>query len=158
LIENVVLDSLLFLKLLPEGAISVADLGSGAGVPGIPIKIVRPELRMVLIEARARRASFLAAVIRELELHQCRVVDERAEDLGHAERNHDAVVMRCAGDLTEVLPVAASLVRTGGLVVTSGPPRGSAARAPEANWVELEGVRGPRLFAVHWKPVEPGAL
>jgi 16S rRNA (guanine527-N7)-methyltransferase len=148
--ENVVLDSLLFLTLLPRGPISVADLGSGAGVPGIPLKIVRPELRMVLIEARERRVSFLSTVIRELSLPECRVVGERAERVAPEDRNHDVVVMRCAGDLTEIIPIAARLIRSGGMVVASGPPRRPANRKGLGlEWVEIEGVQGRRLFAVY---------
>ena len=55
----------MFLRALPAGVKSIADLGSGAGVPGIPIKIVNPEIKVTLIESRERRASFLSAAVRE---------------------------------------------------------------------------------------------
>lgn len=127
LIENVLLDSLCFLDALPTAAVRVADLGSGAGLPGIPIAIVRPELTMTLIEPRQRRASFLSTVIRELGLAHARVVPTRVQALGpeYAGR-FDAVVMRCAGEVWGLLDNALGLVRRGGAVIASahsaGPP------------------------------------
>jgi 16S rRNA (guanine527-N7)-methyltransferase len=155
LVENVLLDSLQFLRVLPPAIESMADLGSGAGLPGVPIKIVRPELRVTLIESRERRASFLAAVIRELGLHGCGIVGDRAEvaaDVGV----HDAVVMRCAGDLGELVPVAARLTRPGGSVIASGPPRVRSTRpgSMELEWVEVPGTTRTRRFAIYRKPHE----
>jgi 16S rRNA (guanine(527)-N(7))-methyltransferase RsmG len=136
----------------------VADLGSGAGVPGVPLKIVRPELRVTLIESRERRASFLSAVVRELGLQDCRVVGRRAEDVDLVDRSHDVVVVRCAGDLTGVVPVAAALVRAGGLVIASGPPKRPAIKKGlDLDWVEIEGAQARRLFAVYRKPVPLGS-
>ena len=153
LIENVILDSLLFLPLLPPEVEVIADLGSGAGVPGIPLKIVRPDLRVTLIESRERRASFLSTVVRELGLQGCWVVAGRAEDIPGADREYDAVVMRCAGDLTELVPVAADLLRSGGVVIASGPPsqRGVRTKPAGLEWIEAPGVRAARVFGVYRK-------
>jgi len=159
LVQNIVLDSLLFLQLLPPSPASIADLGSGAGVPGIPIKILRPDVSVVLIESRERRASFLAAVVRELGLQQCRVVASRAEDVGSSDRHHDAVVMRCAGELAGLVPVAAGLARPGGRVIASGPPNRPAAAEDglDLDWVEIDGASGRRWFAIYRKPTVPWA-
>jgi 16S rRNA (guanine527-N7)-methyltransferase len=140
IIENLFLDSLLFLRVLPSTVTMIADVGSGAGFPGIPLRIVRANLGLVLIESRERRASFLAAVIRELSLADTTVVRARVEsvraDLVGA---FDAVVMRCAGNPEDLLDPAARLVRPGGVVVFSGPPtRRSLSRG---EWVEVQGVR-----------------
>ena len=154
LIENVILDSLLFLPLLPTEVEVIADLGSGAGVPGIPLKIVRPEMRVTLIESRERRASFLSTVVRELGLLECRVVAGRAEDIPRDDREYDAVVMRCAGDLTELVPVAADLLRPRGIVIASGPPGKQGVRTEPSGleWIETPGVRAARVFGVYRKP------
>ena len=56
IVEHLFLDSLLFLKLLPASCRKLADVGSGAGLPGLPIKIVRRELDVLLVESRRRRA------------------------------------------------------------------------------------------------------
>lgn len=150
LVENVILDSLLFLKVLPPSIASLADVGSGAGLPGLPIKIVRPELRVTLIESRAKRASFLAAAVRELGLGDTEVVTARAE---HYAAEHpravDAVVMRCAGDFGEIGERVSALVAPGGVVVASGPP--SAKRLKLGEWVQVRGVSTTdvRRFAVY---------
>jgi len=133
LVENVILDSLCFLEALPQDARTVGDLGSGAGLPGIPIAIVRPDLRLTLIEARQRRASFLSTVVRELGLDHVTVVAARAETLGDDIVGRlDSVVMRCAGRIDDVLGVALRLVRPGGrVIVGSGPSAGAAEGAEE---------------------------
>ena len=52
------LDSLLYLKAIPQGALQVADIGTGAGFPGIPITIIRPEIEMYLIEPSGKKVRF----------------------------------------------------------------------------------------------------
>jgi 16S rRNA (guanine527-N7)-methyltransferase len=123
LVENVLLDSLCFLEPLPGNARVIADLGSGAGIPGIPIAIARPDLRVSLIEARERRVSFLSTVVRELGLGHVSVIAGRADGLDPDHRGRfDAVVMRCAGRIDDVLGVGLGLVRTGGAVIVSAGP------------------------------------
>jgi 16S rRNA (guanine527-N7)-methyltransferase len=150
IVEKLFLDSLLFLRVLPREFASLADVGSGAGLPGIPLKIVRPHVRVALIESRARRASFLSAVIRELELRDTQVVTARVEDYARERPTaFDVVVMRCAGDFAELASASAGIVGSGGVIVGSGPPR----RQPleRGEWVEVPGlVRGEtRRFAVY---------
>ena len=150
IIENIFLDSLLFLRVLPARLGSLLDLGSGAGLPGIPIKIVRPEIQLVLLESRQRRASFLSSAVRELALERVSVVSGRAEEFAEelAER-FDAVVMRCAGDVERLFPLAAQFVVPGGLVVASGPPRQRPLSLGE--WVTVVAEEGgkTRRFAVY---------
>ncbi|OGL01622.1 MAG: 16S rRNA (guanine(527)-N(7))-methyltransferase RsmG [Candidatus Rokubacteria bacterium RIFCSPHIGHO2_12_FULL_73_22] len=150
IVENLFLDSLLFLRVLPPGVATLLDLGSGAGLPGIPLKIVKPAIELVLVESRRRRASFLSAAVRELGLQGARVISGRAEDLGaELAGRFDAVVMRCAGDVSQFLPLGARLVRRGGVVVASGPP--APTTLAMGDWVEVEGVRAgsTRRFAVY---------
>lgn len=152
-IENLFLDSLLFLRVLPGGIASVADLGSGAGFPGIPVKIVRPDLAVTLIESRQRRVSFLSAVIRELGLSGTRVLNGRVESIAwDMPGAFDAVLMRCAGDSARLLPFAERLVVPGGLVILSGPP--SRGRLTRGEWVEVPGVApdSSRRFALYRVP------
>jgi 16S rRNA (guanine527-N7)-methyltransferase len=153
IVEHLFLDSLLFLKVLPSSVRSMADLGSGAGLPGLPIKIVRPDLEVVLIESRRRRAAFLAAVVRTLKISGLRVLEARAEELLADNRagRFDAVVMRCAGDIEEMVPPAAGLLSERGVVIAAGPPEPRPTAVAE--WVVVPGVsRGTtRRFAVHRK-------
>jgi 16S rRNA (guanine527-N7)-methyltransferase len=152
IVENLFLDSLLFLKVLPSPLRTLLDLGSGAGFPGIPLKIVLAEVELVLVESRRKRVSFLSSAVRELGLEHARVVGSRVEDVvDELEGRFDAVVMRCAGDPGHVIPIAARLVvRPGGTVAASGPPRPRP--LPLGDWVTVA-TSGPpartRRFAVY---------
>ena len=147
LVENVVLHSFAFLEAIPAGARNVADLGSGGGIPGIPIAIARPDISMTLIEARQRRVSFLATVTRELRLERASVVGSRAESLGveHVGR-FDVVLMRCAGEIGSMLPAATRLTKKGGFVVASaGPSAAPPALGDRIHVASLSG-KGSRAF------------
>jgi 16S rRNA (guanine527-N7)-methyltransferase len=134
IIDNVFVHSLCFLEALPPGARVIADVGSGAGVPGVPIAIVRPDVQLTLIEARQRRASFLATAVRELSLMHVAVVGDRVEKLDATyHRRFDAVVMRCAGDTHALLDVVSPLLRCAGVVVASAHP----SRRPPADAEEI---------------------
>jgi len=151
IVEHILLDSLLFLRLLPPAARRILDVGSGAGVPGVSLKIVLADAAFTLLEARAKRVSFLSAVVRELGLRQCEVLNARLETIPGARlRRYDAVVMRCAGDPTALYEAAALVLEPGGVVIASGPPKPR--RRPVGDWREVEGPRGRRLFWVHHAP------
>jgi len=150
IVQHVFLDSLLFRRVLPDGVHTVLDAGSGAGVPGLPLKIVDPSLDLTMVEARQRRASFLATAIRELSLSQTRVIPDRLESVVRASADRfDAVVARCAGDLGFLFGIGAHLVKPGGVVVASGPPREHP--LPVGRWVAVPGIAPgtTRRFAVY---------
>ena len=67
--------------LRPEAA--VIDIGTGAGFPGVPIKIVWPQIRLTLLEATAKKAAFLAALVDALALDGVQIITARAEDAAH---------------------------------------------------------------------------
>lgn len=142
-VENLFLDSLLFLRVLPAEATSAADIGSGAGFPGIPVRIVRPDMQVTLIESRGRRASFLSEAVRDLGLTGVRVLGGRAESfVDEAASSFDVAVMRCAGDPEALLSIVSRLVVPGGLIILSGPP--SPGVLPGVEWMEVPGVRSGR--------------
>jgi len=150
IVEHLFLDSLLFLKILPPGIQSLADVGSGAGLPGIPIKIVKRDVQVVLIESRRRRAMFLTSVVRTLGLGGARVLEGRVGSLlAELDGRIDAVVMRCAGDLGEMIPAVVPLVSASGMVVASGPPQPRPLSC--GKWVTVPGIRpgATRRFAVY---------
>lgn len=151
LVLNIILDSLLFLRVLPAHVVDVADLGSGAGVPGIPLALVRRDLHMTLIESRRRRASFLATVVRELGLTHVRVVDQRAEDAQGLAETFDAVVSRCVGERTGVIRIGLALLRPGGTLVVAGSPQVEVIES-EASLVAVPGIAGStRRYALYQK-------
>jgi 16S rRNA (guanine527-N7)-methyltransferase len=86
----------------------LADVGSGAGFPGVPLKIMRPELQVFLIESNMKKATFLAEVLRNIELPDTRVLVSRYEELGEEVSPLDFVCSRALGDFGPFLTWAAS--------------------------------------------------
>ena len=93
---------------VPVGDGRLADVGSGGGFPGLPLKIIRPELQVVLIESNIKKATFLAEVIRGLGLADTRVIVSRYEELGEEIAPLDFVCSRALGDFAPFLEWAHS--------------------------------------------------
>ena len=108
------LNSAAIAELLPQAA-RVADIGSGAGLPGIPLALARPDLRVTLIEPLLRRSDFLHEVIEELEI-DATVVRGRAEERAVREQvgEMDAVVSRAVASLDKITKWSMPLLRPGG--------------------------------------------
>lgn len=111
-----VADSLSALPWLPAAGV-IADLGSGAGLPGIVLAIARPELSVALVESVGRRAAFLARVVDELALANVSVVVERVESWHAGLGACDVVCARALAALPVLCEYAAPLLRTGGEAV-----------------------------------------
>jgi 16S rRNA (guanine527-N7)-methyltransferase len=86
----------------------LADVGSGAGFPGLPLKILRPDLQVLLIESNMKKAAFLAEVIRELAIGDARVIVGRYEHLREEVASVDFVCSRAVGEFEGFLRWAAS--------------------------------------------------
>lgn len=116
--ERHILNSIALESLIPEGC-RVADVGSGAGLPGIPLAILRPDLEMILIEPMLRRSNFLTEAIDELGLDdRVSVVRGRAED---ADLHVDVVVSRAVAKLATLINWTADLiVESGSLLALKG--------------------------------------
>jgi len=93
---------------VPLEAGRLADVGSGGGFPGLPLKIWRPELHLFLVESNVKRATFLAEVIRELELTEAQVLVSRYEELGEELTPLDTVCSRAVGEFGPFLEWAHS--------------------------------------------------
>ena len=108
------------LRALIKGT-HVADVGSGGGLPGVPLAIAEPERRFTLIESRAKRVHFLRHVVGELRLKNTGVAHSRAEDL-HVERPFDTVLARAVAPPAELLNVCRHLTGPGSvlLLLTAG--------------------------------------
>ncbi len=94
-----------------EDAMELMDIGSGAGFPGIPIKLLRPSTTVRLVEAHSKKAAFLSEVIRELGLREVSVVNRRAEDINETA---SVVTLRAVEKFAKVLPLAAKRVAMNG--------------------------------------------
>jgi 16S rRNA (guanine527-N7)-methyltransferase len=101
-------------------AASAIDVGSGAGFPGLPVKIMEPSLRLTLVESVAKKADFLEHVVQVLALRHVTVVNARAEDAGrqtgHRER-YDIAFARALAALPVVLELCLPFLRVGGRLV-----------------------------------------
>src|ERR1700675_660423 len=100
-------------SMFAAGAIPVdkgrlADIGSGPGFPGIPLKIIRPELELCLVESNIKKGTFLAEVVRELKLTNSRVLISRYEELGEEVAPLDYVCSRAVGEIGPFLEWAGS--------------------------------------------------
>jgi 16S rRNA (guanine527-N7)-methyltransferase len=100
-------------SMFAAGAIPVdkgrlADIGSGPGFPGIPLKIVRPELELCLVESNIKKGTFLAEVVRELQLTNTRVLISRYEELAEEIAPLDYVCSRAVGAFQPFLEWAGS--------------------------------------------------
>ena len=101
----------------------VMDIGSGAGFPGIPLKIVFPELNLVLVESQRKRCSFMETTLRELKFDYAEVINDRAEDLPSSfENKFDAVIFRAVSGLRECLNLGKRFLDPGGRLIVKKPP------------------------------------
>lgn len=111
------LNSVAMAGLLPAGA-RVIDLGSGAGLPGIPLALARPDLEMVLLEPLLRRTRFLDEVIGRLGLAARVTVHRgRAEESGKALAPAAVVVSRAVAPMERLVPWSLGLLRSGGVML-----------------------------------------
>lgn len=129
------LESLALLRALERAAIlgakrpvALLDLGTGAGLPGLPMKIARPHLALTLLDATTKKTAFLRELLAELALPGVRVLTGRAEELGRDPQHreaYDLVVARAVAALPALLELALPFLKVGG---TLAAPKGSGAQ------------------------------
>ncbi len=114
------LDSLSLLMVYDEPIAHVLDIGAGAGFPGLPLKIVRPQWHVVLLEATGKKVKFLQYIIETLQLHNVEAIHGRAEELAHKveyRASFDLVTARAVASLPTLLEYAAPFTRLGGMII-----------------------------------------
>jgi 16S rRNA (guanine527-N7)-methyltransferase len=125
-------DSLLYLKALPvgidsyrDGEIKVADIGTGAGFPGIPLKIIRPEIDMYLIEPSRKKSAFLRHITKRLGLKRIEVIEKSIQEIKVNKELPclvDAAVTRALFSIKDFTKKASPIVKKGGtLILNKGP-------------------------------------
>jgi 16S rRNA (guanine527-N7)-methyltransferase len=150
-VDKHLLDSL---ALLPHlRGLAVADVGSGAGFPGLPLAIADPDRRFTLIESTGKKARFLRHMVERLDLPNVEVAALRAESY-RPPRPFDCVVARALGPLAEFVRVAGHLAGRGGrLLAMKGKVPEAEIRALPAGWkavavhpVAIPGLDAERCF------------
>jgi 16S rRNA (guanine527-N7)-methyltransferase len=139
-LEHLVLESLLFLRVLPDPAAPLLDVGTGAGAPGLILKLARPAWSVSLVEARRRPANFLRHIIRTLGLDEVHVHEARAEGLGRTPGLRAAfrtVTMRAVTEPAAAGPLARPFLEPGGHLVMPLGPR----TAPSVSSASVQIVR-----------------
>lgn len=161
LVQRHIVDGLAILPFVPEGA-RVADIGSGAGLPGLVCAIVAPDLEVDLIEPRRKRASFLREAAGRTGARNARIIERVAEDVDRADSNRwTLAVARAFASLEEFLDLL-DFVREERLlprvIAMKGPQGRGEAAAVESTWgpattVSYDlGDRIERLLLIYDKP------
>jgi len=134
------IDSMTIIKYLPLRTI-LADLGSGAGFPGIPVKIVRPDIKISLLESTQKKIFFLKNMIRVLGLGgiEVRRAGKRKEQEKEARGEFDLVVSRAFGPLTRISSAGGPLLKKGGVLLAMKGKRGKEELAENLPFLEKMG-------------------
>jgi len=114
------LDSLSLLKVYSNSQARLLDIGSGAGFPGLPLKIVRPQWHVTLLEATGKKTLFLRHMVEALQLRDVEIIHGRAEELAHKREyraTFDIVTARAVSALPALLEYCAPYCQVGGVIV-----------------------------------------
>ncbi len=114
------LDSLSLLTVCDQHSVRLLDIGSGAGFPGLPLKIARPQWHVTLLEATGKKVVFLRHMIEKLQLNNIEAMQGRAEELAHKSEYRavfDVVTARAVTSLPSLLEYSAPYCRIGGLII-----------------------------------------
>lgn len=117
-----------FADFLPQGC-HLCDVGSGAGFPSIPLKIVRPDLKVTIIDSLNKRLKFLADLAQKLELTDLQLLHGRAEDLGQAKEwreQFDLVTARAVARMSVLSEYCLPFVKQGGYFIAMKGPKAKA--------------------------------
>jgi 16S rRNA (guanine527-N7)-methyltransferase len=139
-------DALTLLRFLPPGPRRLADVGSGGGVPGIPLAIARPDLQVLLIESTQKKAAFLADAIQSLGLSNVQISPCRAEDAG---RNpdfrgaFDVAVARAVATLVWLAEWCLPLLKNGGRMLAMKGPKAAEELPAAEHAIKLAGGSSP---------------
>jgi 16S rRNA (guanine527-N7)-methyltransferase len=151
-----ILDSLSCFLFEPLGrARRLADVGSGGGLPGVPIKIIEPELRITLVESTAKKARFLHRAVGHLSLEGVEVMNARVEEIARADEYrgaHDVATARAVARLSVVAEYCLPLLKVGGYAISMKGKLEDEEMAEGERAAERLGARVSGLIRVPWLP------
>ena len=137
-----------------DDSFSLLDIGTGAGMPGIPLKLVYPRARLVLLDSVAKKTAFLTHVVGELGLEGVEILTRRAEDIGHLtdyRETFDLVVCRAVSQLAAVAELTLPFCRIGGLAVV---PKKDSVEGELSQAGRAIDILGGRLKGVREVPIK----
>lgn len=139
-IDRLLLEPIVASKYIPASANRLLDIGSGGGSPAIPFKLAVPRLRVIMVEAKARKSAFLREAIRHLSIDGAQVETTRYEDLlvrPELHEAHDVVSLRAVRIEARVLTSLQAFLAPGGVILLfrgPGGPQVPAALVPPLEW------------------------
>ena len=137
--------------LPPKRALACVDIGTGAGFPGLPLKIAWPNLKLTLVDGTAKKIRFLDEVVKELALQNVTLVQGRAEELGRSRRfrgQFDLATARAVARMNTLTEYVLPFVRLGGLAVIYKGPNAAEEFMEARNAIELLGGETVRFSPV----------
>lgn len=156
IVQDLFIDSLLFLGALPQRRpLAMVDIGAGAGIPGLPLRLADPDLRLCLVESKRKRVSFLRTACREIGLADVTVVEGRAEQVVQRDpalsQTFDVAVSRAVAPIDRLAAIALPYLRPGGSLIVSAPPEAPSSLGVELVRVPVPHTGGHRGFLRLWK-------
>lgn len=153
------LDSAALLALADFSGRDVVDVGTGAGFPGLPLRLLQPDMRLTLLDSNNKKIDFLQGVCTELA-PDVRCLWGRAEDLGELRESFDIAVSRAVAELEMLAELCLPLVRPGGLFIAMKKPDCDAEVQQAAFAVKALGgrLRGVTRYTVPGTDVEHAAV
>ncbi len=146
------LDSLSVMRAVPlTPGQRVIDVGAGAGFPGLPLRLVMPQIELTLLEATAKKTTFLQHIVDVLKLKKVRIVNARAEDTGQDEADrerHDVVLARAVAQMPVLSEYMLPLCKVGGRCVALKGESAAAEAQQAENALKILGGRLERIIAV----------
>jgi 16S rRNA (guanine527-N7)-methyltransferase len=136
-VDRLFIEPLMAARHFPQSRVTWFDLGSGGGSPAVPLKLIRPEAQLVMVESRSRKAAFLKAVVRELGLSGVLVENARFKEFAaRMPRRADVVSARAVRADRDFAAAARTLVQPQGLLMLF---------KPRGELVDIEGFRAERV-------------
>jgi 16S rRNA (guanine527-N7)-methyltransferase len=153
-------ESIFASKLLPVENCRLVDIGTGAGFPGLALKIAVPSLRLVLVESNKKKCAFLSEAVRLMEFPKVEIRAERFEEIRPENIEANIITVRAVGEFKEILRwSAAALQRRGHLVLWVG-AEDSTKISSNSSWTWQPAVHIPesqRRFILIGRPIEKSA-
>lgn len=143
------LDSVLPEKLIPENA-KIVDIGSGAGFPALPLKILRPDLDVYMVDSLNKRVVFLQNVIKDLNLQKASAFHSRAEDFAKEHREmFDVAVARAVAPLNTLVEYLLPFVKIGGAAIIYKSSKLDEEIAVAQNAIKILGAKIEKIADFH---------